>query len=56
MIQVQQRHKYARLLGYSNYAEYAVDVRMAKTPMKVCKIIVDVVMYLPLEALESQLD
>ncbi|XP_061368085.1 probable thimet oligopeptidase isoform X1 [Gastrolobium bilobum] len=32
---VQQRHKYARLLGYSCYAEYAVDVRMAKTPTKV---------------------
>ncbi|XP_057431663.1 probable thimet oligopeptidase isoform X2 [Lotus japonicus] len=32
---VQQRHKYARLLGYSCYAEYAVDVRMTKTPSKV---------------------
>ncbi|GAU16623.1 hypothetical protein TSUD_233760 [Trifolium subterraneum] len=31
---VQQRHKYARLLGYSCYAEYAVDVRMAKSPTK----------------------
>lgn len=40
MIQVQQRHKYARLLGYPNYAEYVVDARMAKTPIKVCKIVV----------------
>ncbi|KAJ1375756.1 Peptidase M3A/M3B catalytic domain [Sesbania bispinosa] len=32
---VQQRHKYARLLGYSCYAEYAVVVRMAKTPKMV---------------------
>ncbi|KAL1336485.1 hypothetical protein HN51_030841 [Arachis hypogaea] len=38
---VQQRHKYARLLGYSNYAEYAVDVRMAKTPMKVFEFLED---------------
>jgi len=35
MIQVQLRHKYARLLGYSNYADYVVDLRMAKTPSKV---------------------
>jgi len=38
---VQQRHKYARLLGYSCYAEYAVDVRMAKTPTKVCNFFVE---------------
>ncbi|KAM5568127.1 hypothetical protein ABKV19_015941 [Rosa sericea] len=32
---VHLRHKFARLLGYSNYADYAVDLRMAKTPAKV---------------------
>ncbi|XP_024636041.1 probable thimet oligopeptidase isoform X2 [Medicago truncatula] len=39
---VQQRHKYARLLGYSCYAEYAVDVRMAKTPTKVFEFLNDI--------------
>ncbi|KAL2332697.1 hypothetical protein Fmac_013910 [Flemingia macrophylla] len=38
---VQQRHKYARLLGYSCYAEYAIDVRMAKTPKKVFEFLKD---------------
>lgn len=46
MMQVQQRHKYARLLGYSCYAEYAVDVRMAKTPSKVCKMVVEMQGYI----------
>ncbi|KAL8535208.1 hypothetical protein ACS0TY_011004 [Phlomoides rotata] len=32
---VQLRHKLARLLGYSNYAEYAVDCRMANSSAKV---------------------
>ncbi|KAK7387563.1 hypothetical protein VNO78_28453 [Psophocarpus tetragonolobus] len=39
---VQQRHKYARLLGYSCYAEYAIDVRMAKTPKKVFDFLKDI--------------
>ncbi|XP_028212286.1 probable thimet oligopeptidase isoform X2 [Glycine soja] len=39
---VQQRHKYARLLGYSCYAEYAIDVRMAKTPKKVFEFLKDI--------------
>ncbi|XP_020228604.1 probable thimet oligopeptidase isoform X2 [Cajanus cajan] len=38
---VQQRHKYARLLGYSCYAEYAIGVRMAKTPKKVFEFLKD---------------
>lgn len=32
---VQLRHKFARLLGYDNYGEYAVGYRMAKTSSKV---------------------
>ncbi|KAL5760081.1 hypothetical protein ACOSP7_018582 [Xanthoceras sorbifolium] len=32
---VELRHKVARLLGYSNYADYSVDLRMAKTSSKV---------------------
>ncbi|KAH1226848.1 putative thimet oligopeptidase [Glycine max] len=39
---VQQRHKYARLLGYSCYAEYVIDVRMAKTPKKVFEFLKDI--------------
>ncbi|CAL0333113.1 unnamed protein product [Lupinus luteus] len=39
---VQQRHKYARLLGFSNYAEYAVDARMGKTPIKVFEFLEDI--------------
>lgn len=39
---VQQRHKLARLLGYSNYADYAVDVRMAKTSSKVFEFLEDI--------------
>ncbi|KAK7280908.1 hypothetical protein RIF29_08476 [Crotalaria pallida] len=39
---VQHRHKYARLLGHSNYAEYAVDARMAKTPIKVFEFLEDI--------------
>lgn len=36
VMQVQLRHKLAKLLGYSNYAEYALDCRMARKPLKVC--------------------
>ena len=36
LFQVQLRHKFARLLGYDNYAEFAVGSRMAKTSAKVC--------------------
>ncbi|XP_020527748.1 probable thimet oligopeptidase isoform X4 [Amborella trichopoda] len=32
---VQTRNKIARLLGYSNYAEYALETRMARTSTKV---------------------
>ncbi|XP_041015935.1 probable thimet oligopeptidase [Juglans microcarpa x Juglans regia] len=39
---VKLRHKYARLLGYSNYADYAVDLRMAKTPSKVFDFLEDI--------------
>ncbi|XP_027917161.1 probable thimet oligopeptidase isoform X2 [Vigna unguiculata] len=39
---VQQRHKYARLLGFSCYAEYVIDVRMAKTPKKVFEFLKDI--------------
>ncbi|PON71619.1 Peptidase M3A/M3B [Trema orientale] len=39
---VQLRHKLARILGYSNYAEYAVDPRMAKTPSKVFEFLEDI--------------
>ncbi|KAK7846626.1 putative thimet oligopeptidase, partial [Quercus suber] len=39
---VQLRHKYARLLGYSNYADYAVDLRMAKTTSKVFEFLEDI--------------
>ncbi|KAK2987176.1 hypothetical protein RJ640_030768 [Escallonia rubra] len=39
---VQLRHKFARLLGYSNYAEYAVDVRMAKSSSKVFEFLEDI--------------
>ncbi|KAL0364273.1 UNVERIFIED_CONTAM: putative thimet oligopeptidase [Sesamum angustifolium] len=31
---IQLRHKLARLLGYSNYAEYSIDRRMAKSSTK----------------------
>ncbi|KAE8023626.1 hypothetical protein FH972_009301 [Carpinus fangiana] len=39
---VQLRHKYARLLGYSNYADYVVDLRMAKTPSKVFEFLEEI--------------
>ncbi|CAN0896377.1 Probable thimet oligopeptidase, partial [Linum grandiflorum] len=39
---VELRHKYARLLGHSNFAEYAVDLRMAKTPTKVFEFLEDI--------------
>ncbi|KAB1207779.1 putative thimet oligopeptidase [Morella rubra] len=39
---VQLRHKFSRLLGYSNYADYAVDLRMAKTPSKVFEFLEDI--------------
>ncbi|XP_009607685.1 probable thimet oligopeptidase isoform X2 [Nicotiana tomentosiformis] len=32
---IQLRHKLARLLGFANYADYATDVRMAKSSSKV---------------------
>ncbi|KAK9750969.1 hypothetical protein RND81_02G233200 [Saponaria officinalis] len=35
------RHKFARLLGYDNYAEYAVCSRMAKTSSKVFEFLED---------------
>ncbi|KAH9708401.1 putative thimet oligopeptidase [Citrus sinensis] len=31
---VELRHKFGRLLGYSNYADYALDLRMAKSSSK----------------------
>eukprot|EP00268_Persea_americana_P024453 TRINITY_DN2385_c0_g1_i3.p1 TRINITY_DN2385_c0_g1~~TRINITY_DN2385_c0_g1_i3.p1 ORF type:complete len:612 (-),score=117.61 TRINITY_DN2385_c0_g1_i3:3322-5157(-) len=40
------RHKLARLLGYSNYADYAVEPRMAKTPAKVFEFLEDVSIHL----------
>lgn len=39
---VELRHKYARLFGYSNYADYAVDLRMAKTSTKVFEFLEDI--------------
>ncbi|GKV14682.1 hypothetical protein SLEP1_g25514 [Rubroshorea leprosula] len=39
---VQARHKFARLLGYSNYADYALDHRMAKTSSKVFEFLEDI--------------
>ncbi|KAL2903544.1 putative thimet oligopeptidase [Bienertia sinuspersici] len=38
---VQLRHKFARLLGYDNYAEYAVGSRMAKSSSKVFEFLED---------------
>lgn len=35
------RHKFARLLGYDNYADYAVSSRMAKTSSKVFEFLED---------------
>ncbi|KAF3431110.1 hypothetical protein FNV43_RR25840 [Rhamnella rubrinervis] len=39
---VQLRHKFARLLGFANYADYAVDFRMARTPLKVFEFLEDI--------------
>ncbi|XP_010556176.1 PREDICTED: probable thimet oligopeptidase [Tarenaya hassleriana] len=39
---VQSRHKLARLLGYANYANYALDRRMAKTSTKVIGFLEDI--------------
>ncbi|KAJ4837321.1 hypothetical protein Tsubulata_048511 [Turnera subulata] len=39
---VDMRHKYARLFDYSNYADYAVDHRMAKTSSKVFEFLEDI--------------
>ncbi|XP_074589371.1 putative thimet oligopeptidase isoform X1 [Curcuma longa] len=38
---VQLRHKYARLLGFSNYAEFALQSRMVRTSEKVCQFLED---------------
>ncbi|KAF6156883.1 hypothetical protein GIB67_000423 [Kingdonia uniflora] len=39
---VQLRHKLARLLGYSNYADYVIEPRMAKTSAKVFEFLEDI--------------
>ncbi|KAL4301865.1 hypothetical protein GQ457_10G026390 [Hibiscus cannabinus] len=39
---VQARHRFARLLGYSNYADYALSFRMAKTSSKVLEFLEDI--------------
>ncbi|KAM1633555.1 hypothetical protein ACFXTN_010597 [Malus domestica] len=39
---VQLRHKFARLLGYASYADYAVGLRMAKAPSKVFEFLEDI--------------
>ncbi|WOL03678.1 hypothetical protein Cni_G12398 [Canna indica] len=39
---VHLRHKYARLLGYSNYAEFALEPRMARTSEKVFEFLEDI--------------
>lgn len=39
---VQARHKFARLLGYLNYSDYALDLRMAKTSSKVFEFLEDI--------------
>ncbi|XP_031270064.1 probable thimet oligopeptidase [Pistacia vera] len=39
---VETRHKLARLLGYLNYADYAVDLRMAKTSSKVFEFLEEI--------------
>ncbi|XP_042499957.1 probable thimet oligopeptidase isoform X1 [Macadamia integrifolia] len=39
---VRLRHKLARLLGYLNYAEYAVEPRMAKSSAKVFEFLEDI--------------
>ncbi|XVE92236.1 hypothetical protein REPUB_Repub01dG0079500 [Reevesia pubescens] len=42
LCKVQVRHKFARLLGYSNYTEYALNHRMAKTSLKVLEFLEDI--------------
>ncbi|CAM8978042.1 unnamed protein product [Rhodiola kirilowii] len=39
---VQLRHKYARMAGFQHYADYAVNVRMAKTSAQVLDFLEDV--------------
>ncbi|KAL5997347.1 hypothetical protein ACLOJK_008277 [Asimina triloba] len=39
---VHLRHKLARLLGYSNYADYVVELRMARTSTKVFEFLEEV--------------
>ncbi|PKU72853.1 thimet oligopeptidase [Dendrobium catenatum] len=39
---VRLRHKFARVLGYSNYADYAIEPRMAKSPSKVFEFLEEV--------------
>lgn len=39
---VELRHKFARLLGYSNYADYALDLRMTKSSSKVFEFLEEI--------------
>ncbi|KAK1318377.1 hypothetical protein QJS10_CPB04g01724 [Acorus calamus] len=39
---VRLRHKYARLLGYSNYSDYALESKMAKSSIKVFEFLEDI--------------
>ncbi|KAF8664901.1 hypothetical protein HU200_054218 [Digitaria exilis] len=39
---VQQRHKFARLLGYANYADFAIEPRMPRTSRKVLEFLEEV--------------
>lgn len=39
---VELRHKFARLLGYSNYADHALDLRMAKSSSKVFEFLEEI--------------
>ncbi|GAY44012.1 hypothetical protein CUMW_079010 [Citrus unshiu] len=39
---VELRHKFGRLLGYSNYADYALDLRMAKSSSKVFEFLEEI--------------
>ncbi|ONK71182.1 uncharacterized protein A4U43_C04F5730 [Asparagus officinalis] len=39
---IQLRHKFARLLGYSNYADFVIEPRMAKNSAKVFEFLEDI--------------